>query len=245
VVVALDKVVRNQQLPGWLRCAALDSLGRITMSAQVQLNPDETLTAAGKLAIESCNSEAERLKAWEEHEATLDPWERQQYRENRDEGREPPPADARSRRPNRRDTARNRNAPRRRRGNEENWEEERTFGGVEEPVKNPADDVVLATRRRLKHDLGCVRRGLSRDPAKGLRALAQKGASPSLVDQLDAQLDALLKVLDQSDLAPAQLRQTIESGASRISGLLAAGPPPAAAASTPEKVEQNTADLPF
>jgi hypothetical protein len=123
----------------------------------------------------------------------------------------------------------------------------REFGGFEEPVINPSDDVLLATRRRLKHDLTCVRGGLSRDPAKGVRALASTSASPARVDELDKQLESLLKVLDQNNIQPPQLRQTIQNGVRAMTGLLAGGPKsaPAAAASSPATPAADLTDSPF
>ena len=110
---------------------------------------------------------------------------------------------------------------------------------------DPSADIVLSVRRRLKHQLGCVRDSLSSDPAKGIRAMASDGKAQTTVDQLSKQLDALLNALDATDVQPEDLRQTIENGSSAMAGLLAGGPKAVPAASGPSAATTVQPDSPF
>jgi hypothetical protein len=98
----------------------------------------------------------------------------------------------------------------------------------------------------LKHELGCVRAGLSSDPAKGIRALASSGNAQTVVERLDKQLVALLAALDKEGVQISELRQTIQQGSKAMAGLLAGGPAAAPAASKPaDEATPKPSDDPF
>jgi hypothetical protein len=235
VVVALDKIVRAEQLPNALRCDALDAIGRITIPAQVpQVSPDQTIAAVGKFAVATCQAEADRIKEWEEEQARLESeFGAGAFGAARSRARRPPPppreepprAGSRSR-------AGERRGPRRGRRDEEPVEPEPRFDlAPEEEYVDPGADLVLSARRQLKYELGCVRAGISADPAKGIRAMAGSGNAQAMVDQLDKQISDLLAAMDVEGLPPEDLRRTIEQRSQAMSGLLAGGPPSAPAAS--------------
>ena len=234
VVIALDKLVRDEQLPDWLRCATLDALGRITMPAQLQLDPAQTVAAAGKLALQSCTAATAQLEQWEAKQAKLDPNMIRAEAPTR-RAPEPPRAEGRPKPEGRRNPRRNRDEP------DAEVAPKPLDLGLGEPGLDLGQDIMLAARRRLKHQLGCVRNGISSDPAKGVRALAKSGPVQTTVDQLDKQLEALLAAIDQTGIQPAQLRQTIQTSAQAISGLVAAGPaaPAAAAPNAPAAADAN------
>ena len=246
VATALDAIVRNDQLPNGLRCAGLNALARITMPAQLQqLNPDETVAAVGELAVATCQTEAARLQAWEDDQARrISVMGGEAFGGSREQVRRPPPP--RDEPPRAGSRAGGRRGSRRNRRDEEPVDPESQYDT--EPVEefvDPGAVIVLSVRRRLKHELGCVRDSLSSDPAKGIRAMASSGKARTTVDRLGKQLDALLNALDATDVQPGDLRQTIENGSSAMAGLLAGGPKAAPAASGPPAATAVDPDSPF
>ena len=209
ITAAMDQLIAAQTAPMWLRCAAVEAMGRLTFSGQTQLNADETVKRIGSLALDSCHAEVERLQAWEKEEEeklARDDFGRGSFRRRRDLGR-----------------------------TETFQEPGRGTDGLDEPIKGPGYEVILAARRRLKHELGCVQAGLAGGQGKGVRALAGSGSAATLIDQIDMELKTLLASLSENYVEPSDLRKKIATGAKRLASRLAGGPAGAASGASPDQ----------
>ncbi len=241
IAAALDKVLQDKANPLWLRCAAVKALGRLTLGGQTPLNPDQTVKAIGMLAVDSCQAEVARLEQWVKKQESLvqqDQFGDRAFRGPRQSTRgvhivgEP----GRGSEPGRGEPGRG--------------EPGRDSSDTEEPVKAPGFEVVLATRRRLKDQLGCIQSGLSAESGRGLRALAGGGAAQALIDQIDTDIKSILNDLDTSEIEPSELRQSIADRATQMANRMAgttkpaSTPPGAPTQTTPEKPDPaaNAAD---